>query len=686
MVYECPDKFQDIDLSELGDQKKVTDDLLNTVRCALQFLADQGIELDDNLNPELRKRFTPVLIDKMHSYGVVLDPGTNNYKMDDSTSAGWSDPIDNLNLIDRPRTNCYYDAVASDIRLPVVATYGAETKDIDTSTMESVKNDHNTYWYVGWSIEKQYALIREWLEDEYNDNVTTTAMPSICRAQTFTPLTSGVLSKVQVKVESHPHAESELFLEIRTTSGGKPTTTVIYRESCMLKRIKGTNMASIALEHPPKLTSGTKYALVLRSPFTSYDKHYGWGGWGVNCPGTKYANGDAYTSYDNGKTWILHGYDLAVPYSEGMHRPREFWMQTFMKTFALTYPTTGTYRVYWKPLKCNPITYVQLIPTMATPANTTITLEVSTNNVNWHAVTSPNWNYTFSGGEAGLQTLYVRATLASTAAGSTPSITGMAANVTTTPALNAYLVTKMFYPRLTNPLGASLWSRIGAPHHKVPANDSNISITVDICRGTLKVDRLTTNGAATTFQLAEMPREPLEYVIYNPDSGTPVVKHEKQDFTVNYATGLVTVTGSALAAGHIDFEYYPLWRKGLTATDFQDEDGNFVGLKTDVVTMEFEGNGANRTFTLTDLPADPIKHVLVGGVELIEDVDFTVNYLTKTVTLNNAPPANSGVPNVEIKYTPYLADLGMGFAYRLTRTTNVSKQAYIEPNFLQNRV
>jgi len=61
MVYECPeeDRMPNINVEDIGDKKKVTDTMINTIRCALAYLEDESITLRDMTDPEVGKRFSP---------------------------------------------------------------------------------------------------------------------------------------------------------------------------------------------------------------------------------------------------------------------------------------------------------------------------------------------------------------------------------------------------------------------------------------------------------------------------------------------------------------------------------------------------------------------------------------------------------------------------------------------------
>lgn len=168
-----------------------------------------------------------------------------------------------------------------------------------------------------------------------------------------------------------------------------------------------------------------------------------------------------------------------------------------------------------------------------------------------------------------------------------------------------------------------------------------------------------------------------------------------------------------LEEGDLLIEYNPLWIKGLTEFDFLqliDEEtiinegnidlncidesfiekypDNFLPtpFKMDVFTEYWEPADTDTEYVLQVNPMDSMREIYVvettQETELYEDVDFSVDYETNTVTF--AKPF-TGSEIVVIKYTPYLTDGALGLAYRLERKT-ADVQAIIQPYYFQFRV
>lgn len=672
--------------ADFGDKMRVTDGIMLRINRNLSYLKSNQVTLQDSTDPELRKRFTPPQICNDASYGFYLDTGTNTYKMDGSTTKEIVDDFTDLTNIDIVNTNCYVDHITNNgqISLPQSWTV-SEACDQDSICSDGghlYPKGLNTYWYFGWQKGKAFWMSPKWVQDPFSQAALVGAPePSVCRAMTFKANVTGQLTKVQLWLYGTHTAEDYAYVEIRTTSGGAPTQTVVARTQVgNLKTTKGAIVA-VPFSHPPQLVAGTTYAIVVRGGFTSYG-NYGIGGWQVKCPGTKYANGNPYVSLDNGRTWTLHSSFSDISFKEGNVRPREFAFQTYMLTGTLTYPTSGTYRVYFKPIRCNPIQQIKCTPQQTT-TNGAIVWEVSSDMVNWHTITGPSWLYDFTTGPAGEKnknTAYIRATLSTTLASTSPSIQSVDIVITTVPATQGYLRTLFYNPRTANPMGAAIWSRVHAP-----ANiDPTCTCLVDIIRNVTSEELIPVTGAQTTVTLADYPAYPMKDVFANgAGTTTPVPLTENKDFTVNYDTKVITFT-AAPAAGTVLAKYNPIWIKGLDQTNFPQATPS--GFKTDLFDEFFNGTGAQTVFTLKAVPADPIRHVYVNTVEYYEDTDFVVDYFNKTITFNTAPSAGTG--NVEVKYTPYLADIGLAFAYRTTRPTPTGNLPNITVlgNYFQNRV
>ena len=98
-----------------------------------------------------------------------------------------------------------------------------------------------------------------------------------------------------------------------------------------------------------------------------------------------------------------------------------------------------------------------------------------------------------------------------------------------------------------------------------------------------------------------------------------------------------------------------------------------------------------RRIPLRTAPADPIRKVVLNpdtdNKELVEDVDYTVNYDTQELCfdiINNDDKSSllSLNDKLSIVYTPNLDDSGISLGYYATRE-NIRKQCYIKPNYIE---
>ncbi len=134
----------------------------------------------------------------------------------------------------------------------------------------------------------------------FNDG--TTFMP----AQVFTATVAGNLSKISVGVWST--SATELLVELRSTSGGLPTSTVLATQSIN----PGIAFADQTLHTADFSTSGislvanTQYAISLRTVNNAVN--VAWSGDFTN----PYAGGDFAVSSNNGTSWLQQSLPEAV--------------------------------------------------------------------------------------------------------------------------------------------------------------------------------------------------------------------------------------------------------------------------------------------------------------------------------------------------------------------------------------
>ena len=95
----------------------------------------------------------------------------------------------------------------------------------------------------------------------------------------------------------------------------------------------------------------------------------------------------------------------------------------------------------------------------------------------------------------------------------------------------------------------------------------------------------------------------------------------------------------------------------------------------------------NRRVGLRAPCLDPLRDVYLNDKEILEDVDFTVDYNTNELifpVLNTDDESTLLNLNdlLEVVYTPSLDDAGISIGYYAKRE-NIRKQCYIKPNYIE---
>lgn len=183
---------------------------------------------------------------------------------------------------------------------------------------------------------------------------------------------------------------------------------------------------------------------------------------------------------------------------------------------------------------------------------------------------------------------------------------------------------------------------------------------------------------------------------------------EGYDFTVDYDNDNIVLAEDIIEdipVGSITFTYNPVFIQDLT----QEEIGRVHNVTTDkdidnplvidYFKQDFivdENIIETRQVPLRVSPVDPLRSVILNKdtdseLELIEDVDFTVDYTKGIVSfMILSDEDNSTILNLndslEIVYTPNLEDVGISIGYTCTRGENTDKQVKILPNWIEYKV
>lgn len=500
-----PKKYDWLSTENFGDQRKVTEELLRSLMENENYLYSRVLELSDKTDPENRKRFNPIILNESCSFGVVQGTLINNdkvlpvYMFNNNEDGGYRKGVsfdyqldDNIyddELIDDDKTTCYIDPSAKsadgsrgEARIP------KGTKSIvykDTACIRRWNNGtkkwmvnwaNNAYWYIGYNHNRNYNLKAEWLT---HDGLRS--IPSVCRAQTFKVETGGLLESVTLKLRVRTNTGSPLIVEIRTVDKrGYPSRKVLTREKIRFNA-KGESCQALKFKHPITVTKGTKYAVVLRSPLSSYDNCYWIGGWGSNCNQDPYSKGSAFLSEDNGYTWIKHGKSEKVAYRDGQHAPVDFLFECHIKKTYTNYKTGKDFWLYLRPVYSNPVSEVTITPSIINLNKTEHELEfqVSRDGKHWDTLSESN-AYTKTYDSKILKPcLLVRVRLKTTNSASSPELGALIINTKTVPQYKAYARTEWYYPEQSGMLASHIWSELNAPYQ---TENSNVSCYVDVVR------------------------------------------------------------------------------------------------------------------------------------------------------------------------------------------------------------
>lgn len=170
---------------------------------------------------------------------------------------------------------------------------------------------------------------------------------------------------------------------------------------------------------------------------------------------------------------------------------------------------------------------------------------------------------------------------------------------------------------------------------------------------------------------------------------------EWYDFKVDYDEDIITFDEAVILnmpVGDLSVSYNPVFIQGLSneempfVLDYIKED---IQVTSDII--------ENRYITLRAGMVDPIKRVYLNKdtdneKELIEDTDFTVDYLEKRIVFTILNP-NTGQTVlslndiVTVVYTPNIETTGLAIGYYAKRKESaLNKQCTIKPNYLEYKV
>jgi MBG domain (YGX type)/Bacterial Ig-like domain (group 3)/Carboxypeptidase regulatory-like domain len=249
----------------------------------------------------------------------------------------------NIALTPAPTTGCFTDTTQADFQAGV-----ASNVDL-TTTPGSVK------------LATGSGAI-----DQQNTNVGSTGQAittTTWEAQTFTPAVTGQLTQIDADLfcSGCSGANPDITVEIRTTSSNVPTNTVLA-STTIPGFSSGTAFYSATFSSPASLTSGTKYAIVLRLLTNRATGTYAW----LRSNNGQYSGGDYVISTNSGASWTVNAQD--------------FGFKTYMSTgFTASGDLTSSVKDSNPAIGATP-NWTTLSWTGTTPASTTLKFQAAGSN------------------------------------------------------------------------------------------------------------------------------------------------------------------------------------------------------------------------------------------------------------------------------------------------------------------
>lgn len=191
---ECPPVYKNLGLMSFDEQREVTVQMLRQI-CKNDEWLKQNLEKIEYLTPAaIRKRFTPIPVDKSNSYGYKIT-SDNNVIFDTATDKEVQVNFEDDSLIDLSKTTCLIEAIEQEGKI----IHQAKVPQLVNSTIDKSTRNYspwavkdssgniiggdmtaNEHWYIGFDRNRHYETRPNWLENQLNNEI-----PSIGRAQTF---------------------------------------------------------------------------------------------------------------------------------------------------------------------------------------------------------------------------------------------------------------------------------------------------------------------------------------------------------------------------------------------------------------------------------------------------------------------------------------------------------------------
>ena len=695
----CPAEYKN-----LAEIQSFSEQMYPTVQWAEQnckndeWLKKKVEELEYLTPPVVRKRFAPILLDEINSYGCKYNNDVNKNPNYDENTVIFNNALNdlilidfnNFDLIDEDNSDCAFESIPIKENGVIVGTQlracvpMVETSTVNYSCRTSQGENCNSAWYVGYDKSKAYQVRPDWLADPFDEEI-----PSVVRAQTFTipnGISGGKLESVDLKLENNGTSDnnwgSPLIVQIWKTKQKKVQKTqwnkqkkkavpynpkqyeyVAWPSGSPYKPLAQSvfwptktvpSFQNFLLDKAITVNAGEKYAIVLFSPLSHYEHCPRWAGWGRNCKrDSKYAGGDAFLSENNSKGFMRYGRnDLKVGYKYGQLTPQDFAFQCHIRNYTAGRDTTEEYFLYLKPIATNPVKKVTINSTVGGNENSNdneLIFEVSSNGKTWTQL-NESYQVNFTPDSQGNypHIVFVRARMKAnmpsgeTSTDVTPYIEKFTISLDYDIPKEMYARTLFYHPKLNPMLGANVWGRVFAPFVAEPSVEGS----VEIIQETLFTEHFT---IITAEQLPDYTYVDDNNVVQSSIPGLDVSKMIDEDLDVRYQ--YLINSDSALNI----LKENNIYVKPYTYTNNENE------TVTDLM-------GFRDGIKFTNSPAYPIKQCLIqpdGNTEVQsfgEWLDYTFDYDNDILNFyyeeNNDALTDMPEGNLSVSYNPiFIQDL-----------------------------
>ena len=608
----------------------------------------------------------------------------------------------------------------------------------------------NEHWYIGFDRNRHYETRPQWLENQLNNEIPSIGRAQTFKAKLTGLLDSVVLNIKANEGQDKHNTASPLIVQIRKTVekdgvlypeelacdyDGK--YTVLAQEEVRFTNTS-PDIVSIKFKQPCTVEKDETYAIVLLSPLSHFTHCYWLGGWNKHCHADVYEDGNAFYTFNNGMTWIMYGKDDDVEYHQGRYAPQDFAFQCHIKTFSEGYVKNKDTWLYLKPIFSSPVKSVRLSQTdtgEASDGNLQLEYWGSNDGRNWRKFTNNRLDFSTYNCMT-----FIKVRMR-TKINDTPLIEYLRIELDTDIPDEMYVRTHYYYPKTSPMLGANAWGRLNAPFSVEPSvsceaeiirdrevaehfiiiepkdianftwldeinadkvtgktNDQNYNYLVDnpgaitaLKEHQIYVTGYTNNkgkyipGFFDSLDFISSPAYPILSCNLQPTSGKTINYGEWYDFTFDYSEDKLTFFNDILntiPAGTFTITYNPLFIDHLTNEEMPlilDYFKETIQITEEMLT--------NRRVRLRAPCLDPVRDVHLNDEEILEDVDFTVDYNTNELifpVLNTDDESTLLNLNdlLEVVYTPSLDDAGISIGYYAKRE-NIRKQCYIKPNYIE---